>query len=159
MRLPTQPVPVYAGRVRAFTLIELLVVVAVIALLLGLLAPSLSGARKAARDRLCESNLRQITTAFWAFQADHPGNRLKWPGGWDDLGYDAQNQTAATRCPRDAERWWYGLADFSLRPKSALDTLPAEHEQNWIATDVKWFHDGRRYIATLGKPVWLPAYE
>jgi len=62
-----------SGGREGFTLIELLVVVAIIALLVSILVPSLNKARELAKSALCQSNLRSIGTAFHVYANDHNG--------------------------------------------------------------------------------------
>ncbi len=55
----------------AFTLIELLVVIAIIALLVGMMVPSLRRARRQARIVVAHSDLRQITIALCQYAFDN----------------------------------------------------------------------------------------
>ncbi len=56
-----------------FTLIELLVVIAIIALLMAVLLPALSRARRLAQSMACLNNLRQLQTCWLMYANDHGG--------------------------------------------------------------------------------------
>ena len=56
---------------KAFTLIELLVVITIIALLVSILMPALSKAKKQARTVVCQSNNKQMAMALGVFAAEH----------------------------------------------------------------------------------------
>lgn len=79
-----------------FTLIELLVVVAIIALLISILLPSLSNARRQARAIKCAANLRDVGRAFAGYLVE---SRSVYPpsyvyphnadGDWDPAKQEA----------------------------------------------------------------------
>jgi prepilin-type N-terminal cleavage/methylation domain-containing protein len=67
-----------ANRRVGFTLIELLVVIAIIALLIGILLPSLAEARRSGRLTICGSNLRQFTTATASYGSEFKDNAFSF---------------------------------------------------------------------------------
>ena len=80
---------------RAFTLIELLVVFGLLALLVSILLPSLTSARRQAQAVVCRSNIRQVIIANGYYRDEHddvycPGasdfqsNLERWHGLRDD---------------------------------------------------------------------------
>ncbi len=79
-RLTNSPHTRPHSAMRAFSLVELLVVVSIIALLVGILLPSLRGARAQARAVVCAGNLRQLGLAFSSYATDQ--NDFALPGGY-----------------------------------------------------------------------------
>lgn len=118
---------------RGFTLVELLVVIGVVAVLIGLLLPALSGAQRSARTLVCLSQLRQVGLAALKYAQDHGGQlprsshsslaRGVAPWGYALMPYLGRGPYTGPgaawdglfnglyRCPEDGRRapWSYGL--------------------------------------------------
>ncbi|WP_428390147.1 type II secretion system protein [Mucisphaera sp.] len=144
---------VVAGRSRGlrpgaagFTLIELLVVIAIIAMLIGLVMPSLGAARQSAAGVVCASNQRQLALANLAYAVEHDGvlvagaprfleNLRRWHGARDrvDEAFDP------TRSPL----WdYFGVAVIKECPSFAPDDVGFEagnggygYNQRYLGTD------------------------
>ncbi len=96
---------VTSKHISGFTLIELLVVIAIIAILTAFLFPVFQNVRENARRASCESNLKQLATAFALYTQDSderlPGatdgaNGIGVAGGWIYYSFFGDNPNPAS---------------------------------------------------------------
>ncbi len=163
---------------RAFTLVELMVVLAVVALLLGMLLPGLRAIAAMARQTTCQSNLRQLSVAAFAYAATNSESMppallyFQEAGGvrtvaWD---YELRGDTVAPGALArftDAPSAVQQCPDFVAEPAADGDQAPSTepfsgynyntsyigHEGTYPAMDASGATlDGWR-TARMGRPV------
>ena len=109
---------------KGFTLIELMVVIAIIAILVAFILPTIQQAREVARRTQCKNNLKQISLALQNY-CDLYG---RFPPG-----YVSSSDTTATTpgwgwgamiLPQMDQFPLFGLIDFSLPIEHPLNSVP-----------------------------------
>jgi len=110
-----------AKRQNGFTLVELLVVIAIISILAGMLLPAMYRARMSARSISCQSNLKQIASAFVMYEGDHPGY------------YPVELTIAAS----SANSYFYGDWQWALSSYVGRDPDDS-HSRDWRKNTVFW---------------------
>ncbi|HOJ75631.1 MAG TPA: prepilin-type N-terminal cleavage/methylation domain-containing protein [Phycisphaerae bacterium] len=146
---PDYSAPNHRRAASAFTVIEVLVVVAIIALLVSILVPSLTAARKSSRTVVCASNIRQIGM------------------GWHMYAQQWHDSAVAGRFPKLANStnvywvgngWkyrarWYAMLGAQVRlyafsspsPDPALDNTQSVDGEVFLDPEAPGYDNGRNY--------------
>lgn len=150
----------FARRTSAFTLIELLVVVAIIAVLIAILLPSLGRARERAKITQCLTNTRALAMCYRVYVQTnncrglnyyHPGSATGTPGsvpGWGQSGWITGLQP-------------YGKIDKARICPDCIGTTTRNVNANWGTSTLSWTGDtGTAYLQrwqldSTGNPVMV----
>ena len=147
----------YAAAGRGFTLVELLVVVAIIALLVSILLPSLGKAKEQTRMVVCMTNLKGLGVSFFQYTTK---NNYWYPmasgyGGvkpvWDTILQPHYQEYGLLHCPSDTLPRYYEDRDIPQarrHPRSYAINLAVTH------MGPSWWGDANGYGGWYGNDRW-----
>lgn len=149
---------------RGFTLIEVLVVVAILALLVSILLPSLKRARRQARLVTCSSNISQIAKGLMIYAVEsrgrYPTRRANYP---NQVQYTRTAQPDIRRflyhkaANRQALVLWCPLmsSSYYFQPQNSSKGISEEDDRLW--SKVYFVADGARGYG--GDPSYMMGYN
>ena len=156
---------------RAFTLIEVLVVIAIIALLMSILLPSLRAARENAKETSCATNLGSFGRGFFAYASsnrdylcsgafdpgvsngrDGPVDQVGWVADLvnGDLAYPAEQLCPSNLAAHNAKLGANAAGEDSYTDEEAEALIArgynTNYTQSWLMARTEW--DARKAAKT-----------
>lgn len=135
---------------RQFTLIELLIVIAIIAILMTILLPSLQQAKLTAKIAVCSGNLKQIGMGLTTYTGDHDGwypYRDYYEADPWKFSYYTSSSNFGTNGTNGPHPWVYELIEMYI-PPSGIYACPVKNpvwQNSWPSSNSStkiWYWQG-----------------